>query len=652
VLACVPPSEKEYFEINIDYKDPGLRKILDLQVAQDIDSLLIFAGHANPTYRLFAAKAFGSIKSEKAIDTLIHLLSDPFLEVKSAAAFAIGQSGLDNYEKYLLEAFGQQDSIDVNNAFNSAILEAVGKIGSNEYLEALSTVTTYRKTDTLLLEGQARGIYQYALRNIFHPSAEATMVKFLAEDYHEDLQVIAANYFHRFPNLELENSKFQLLKTMQAHQNPFVRMGLATALMRKAFPDQRTALLSFYDAETDYRVKTNMLKQIHNFPYIQVIERVLNELNNENAKVAETAAEYLLNHGNGYDAPIYRNYVNTSQNPIVQIKVHQAIIRNSGINSGSRNFSTGALKNIIAADTQNEYMRSSAILALGEDARNNDYLINLHKAGNPLVINTKIVEALANSLKSEKYLRFTGRNANRIKTTTALFFKEIIRQGDSGALAAASSALSDETLNLKVEFDNYNFIKEALDKLSLPDDLETFNSLNQALAKLENKSEPETIKSEKIKPIDWVSFDQYSNSPNAKITTTKGDITIELLKEEAPLSTLNFIELSKTGFYNNKYFHRVIPNFVIQAGCPRGDGYGSLDYTIRSELNNIHYEDEGWVGYASAGVHTESTQWFITHSPTPHLNGKYTIFGKVLQGMNIVHEMEIGDKINRITITN
>ena len=93
-----------------------------------------------------------------------------------------------------------------------------------------------------------------------------------------------------------------------------------------------------------------------------------------------------------------------------------------------------------------------------------------------------------------------------------------------------------------------------------------------------------------------------------------------------------------------KVFHRVVPNFVVQAGCPRGDGWGSTDYTIRSEFDPMNY-GEGYMGMASAGKHTESCQWFITHSPAPHLEGRYTIFAKVTQGMDVVHRIEIGDQI-------
>ena len=89
---------------------------------------------------------------------------------------------------------------------------------------------------------------------------------------------------------------------------------------------------------------------------------------------------------------------------------------------------------------------------------------------------------------------------------------------------------------------------------------------------------------------------------------------------------------------------------MIQGGCPRGDGFGGLDYTIRSELPTSHYDQEGYIGMASAGRHTEGTQFFITHSPTPHLDGNYTLFGKVIDGMDVVHNIMVGDSIQNVTV--
>ena len=137
---------------------------------------------------------------------------------------------------------------------------------------------------------------------------------------------------------------------------------------------------------------------------------------------------------------------------------------------------------------------------------------------------------------------------------------------------------------------------------------------------------------------------------NALIKTSKGDIKLRLLRQNAPISVANFVNLAKTGFFNGKIFHRVVPNFVVQTGCPRGDGYGSLDYTISSELTPMHYNTEGYVGMASAGNHTECSQWFITQSPTLHLDPNYTIFAKVLEGMDVVDKLEVGDIVENVTI--
>ena len=132
--------------------------------------------------------------------------------------------------------------------------------------------------------------------------------------------------------------------------------------------------------------------------------------------------------------------------------------------------------------------------------------------------------------------------------------------------------------------------------------------------------------------------------------TTKGNITLLLFTDKAPGSVANFLELCQKDFYDNKFFHRVVPNFVVQAGCPRGDGYGGLNYTIRSELNLNYYLETGLLGMAHAGNHTESSQFFITHSPAPHLDGNYTIFGKVKEGMDVVHTLYQGDKIIDVII--
>jgi cyclophilin family peptidyl-prolyl cis-trans isomerase/HEAT repeat protein len=136
----------------------------------------------------------------------------------------------------------------------------------------------------------------------------------------------------------------------------------------------------------------------------------------------------------------------------------------------------------------------------------------------------------------------------------------------------------------------------------------------------------------------------------ATVNTEKGSFTIDLLPEDAPLTVDNFVKLARSGYYNGLEVHRVVPNFVMQDGDPRGDGNGGPGWSIRCEINMVPYE-RGAVGMALSGKDTGGSQWFVTHSPQPHLDGGYTVFGKVNDaGMKVVDNIVRGDKILSVNI--
>jgi cyclophilin family peptidyl-prolyl cis-trans isomerase/HEAT repeat protein len=138
-------------------------------------------------------------------------------------------------------------------------------------------------------------------------------------------------------------------------------------------------------------------------------------------------------------------------------------------------------------------------------------------------------------------------------------------------------------------------------------------------------------------------------SVQAIVTTSKGSFTIELLPSDAPLTVDNFIRLAQRGYFRGITIHRVVPNFVIQDGDPRGDGNGGPGYQIRCEVNQMPY-DRAAVGMALSGKDTGGSQWFVTHSRQPHLDGGYTVFGRVASGMDVVDNIVRGDVIQSITI--
>ncbi|MEJ7659498.1 MAG: peptidylprolyl isomerase [Hymenobacter sp.] len=145
-------------------------------------------------------------------------------------------------------------------------------------------------------------------------------------------------------------------------------------------------------------------------------------------------------------------------------------------------------------------------------------------------------------------------------------------------------------------------------------------------------------------PIDWALVQRIPVGQQVRMETTKGVIILELEVAEAPGSVASFVSLINQHFYDGLFFHRIVPDFVAQGGDPRGDGSGSTPYNLRSEFSELRY-DAGAVGLASAGKDTESCQFFFTHQPTPHLDGRYTVFAQVTQGMDVVQQLEIGDRM-------
>ena len=138
-----------------------------------------------------------------------------------------------------------------------------------------------------------------------------------------------------------------------------------------------------------------------------------------------------------------------------------------------------------------------------------------------------------------------------------------------------------------------------------------------------------------------------------KISTDKGEMIAELYDDATPITVKNFLDLINKGFYNGLNFHRVIPNFVIQGGCPNGMGNGGPGYNIDCEVTAPkQFHDKGVLSMAHAGRNTGGSQFFICHNRqgTQHLDGNHTCFGKVMEGLDVIDQIQQGDKINSIEI--
>lgn len=171
-----------------------------------------------------------------------------------------------------------------------------------------------------------------------------------------------------------------------------------------------------------------------------------------------------------------------------------------------------------------------------------------------------------------------------------------------------------------------------------------------------NKEVTQTMQAEPMKQL--ADFKEIA-ATQATITTDKGDIIIELFREETPITTANFVELAESGFYDGIRFHRIIEDFMAQVGDPLSKddskkalwGTGGAGYVIPDEfVSSLKHDAPGIVSMANRGPNTGGSQFFITYEPTPWLDGKHTVFGRVTSGMDVLAKLEIGDAIQSITL--
>lgn len=653
IFSCVPESKKILTEVEINVSDPIFQSIMDHQYNEELDSLFKYFNNENPTYRYLAARAFASFQEEKAIDSLKVLLDDPILKVRSMAAYSIGQIGNGNSEKDLLAGFRQRDTMSVDNSANGAILEAIGKLGSKKLAEFMVTADGYRNNDTLLLQGRAKSLYRFALRGITSPSITELAVQSVRNySYDNQTRLFAANYLARSNEIDIEKVKFQIAEAFIDESNVNIKMALASALRHTSDKEIQTTLLNQLELEQDYRIKCNIIRTLGNYDYINSAEKITNLIKHENIHIARSAVAFLDSKGNKEDVLVYRQIAKDSLPWQVKADLYKTI--NNLLPyyySKTINATRWHIQKLIESE-EDTLAIAHYIRSLGNDPGSYQYLVKFAEENNTILTNTAIVETLGQILASDNfngtfqgYSRYHRRKILEVLQTA-------LKTKDEGMIGAAANAIADQNTFLTDLIDSTEFLFEAKSSLKNPAQIESIHAIDRAIGRLRGVTKPNLTETEGSKTPNWKILQEYNNNTTVIVKTTKGAFSIELFMKEAPGSVINFLELSKSDYYDNKIFHRVVPNFVIQTGSPRGDNYGGEDYVIKSDVPPLSYNDQGFVGMASAGLHTESTQWFVTHSPTLHLDGKYSIFGRITEGMDVIHNIQVGDKILDIIISN
>ena len=652
LVGCVPESKKILTEVVLEPTTEEFQQLTRFQHQKQTDSLLVALSSKDPSQRYLAARAFASHKDTKVLDSLATLLNDPVLKIRSMAAYALGQSGVEAAERALISGFRQKDTMSVDNQSNGAILEAIGKVAAAPVAKYVATANNYRSTDTLLIIGQMKSLYQFALRGITTPEQTQRALDVIKDKSLPPVaRLYAAHYFSRAKEIDLSVLKFQLAEALTLEQDVDVKMALASGLKHTDDPEIKAILLNQLDLQQDYRVTCNIIRTLTNYTLDSVQPKILELLRSDNLHVARTAANYVSLKADPNRVKPFRDIAADSIPWPIRTDLFSAILQVLPYYyTKTKNATRWQLTQALAKE-ENPKAQGAYLKALGNDPENYKFIMDyIDKTEDP-VLKTAGMEALAQLVAHKDFYAVYQSTARINRRKILEYFKEQMAEGDEGVVGAVANAIADPNTDFKDLIDTTGFLQEAKANLQVPGQLESVHAVERAIAYLRGVNQPELTQARSAKPIDWSVIAKMNKKIRAIVKTSKGNFTINLLTEDAPISVINFIELSKNNYYDGKIFHRVVPNFVAQTGSPRGDNYGGADYVISSEFSPISYDGEGYVGMASAGPHTESTQWFVTHSATPHLDGKYTIFGKVVSGMDVVHNLQIGDEILDVIVS-
>jgi cyclophilin family peptidyl-prolyl cis-trans isomerase/HEAT repeat protein len=670
------------------------------------DDLRKLFSSSNALIRSRAALAAGRIGDEDALASLTALLekdTDP--GVRAMAAFAIGEVESEKGANALVAVLKNASS---SVELKARAIEALGKIAAAlpreqearqrelgaVVLEALNAAPTPRPNGdhSLILFGLTA-----ALRS--RPAnAGPTIAKFLASA-NPRVRADAGNALAR---LRLRDGNEQLRKLLASDLDPIVRANAARVLGVTEDKASYDFLLSKATSDNDSRVRVSGIRALASLQDVRAAEPLLKrgqtlaqgnvgdrpaELN-EILEIAttlgrlwaqkedQTAIAWLmkLSEALNHSAPEVElafvriapaaYAVSFGVGPEAKRKVQETILLNwraaSGIATG-----LGEIAALPDSVTYKAELAATAqfLLRAMLDYRNSGLTINTLVAVHSEYAIPDVLRALAAFKPSDlgTVAQAHLKESDVIIRGTAADLlgdlppsEQITRALAAAWPQAANDALNDAALSIldslgKQKTDAANAIlKEALKS---GDHLIRRRAANllKANGAGEFSAQIGTVQTRNTDTDYKRALGRIGKSVQAVVTTSKGSFTIDLLPDAAPLTVDNFVQLAQRDYFRNVTIHRVVPNFVIQDGDPRGDGNGGPGYQIRCEINQLLY-DRAAVGMALSGKDTGGSQWFVTHSPQPHLDGGYTIFGRVVAGMDVVDKIVRGDVIQSITI--
>jgi len=617
---------------------PTAAVLRDIAIAEDRrdwsgGALASALKHADPAVRARAALAVGRLQDTLSVPALLPLLADRVTNVRVEAAFALGQIGHKSARAALEKALADPDG-DVKDA----AAEALGKLGDQaataKLLPLLKSGTSTRKQRVC-----------ESLWRLADTSATGALIESLGE---KDAAV-RWRVVYALEKLAQPARIVPVVAPLLRDPDPLVRAHAARTLGREKSPLGTTALIAALD-DPDVAVVVNAVRAIQSIGDASVPglgSRLTRLLSHRDPYVRVTAATALADSfvwvgpgtdslalraalAHGFDDSDFATHGACGRALIIRLhrsglELARGLFADSS--AYTRNAVMDALRTLRARDLDETPPRAANALSGA-----------FHTDGHTLVRMTAAeVTGVLMGATHHKSLRP---------------MLDVLRKGvgDPNVLisAACSGALADAGDTASVPLLAAAYATRGHDA-----DADARIGIRDALRALAGRAYADSVERAHPAPPPPASYDDAFFQPpaysRAVIHTSAGDIEWRFFVDEAPQTVKNFVALAKKHYFDGARVHRVVPDFVIQDGDPTGTGSGGPGYTIRCEYNQLRYET-GMVGMALSGKDTGGSQWFVTLSPQPHLNGRYTIFAEVTRGLGVAKQVTQGAVVNRVEL--
>jgi cyclophilin family peptidyl-prolyl cis-trans isomerase/HEAT repeat protein len=661
--------------------------------------------NADAKVRERAALAAGRIGDENALSPLSFLLrDDKSPAVRRMAAFAIGEIESGRGSEAIIGYIGKEKDEELT----ARLLEAAGKIAAanpkhektiwlgRAIVEELNNQSARQNPNTsVILLGLT------AVLRSRPEGGEAVAVKFL-NSQNADIRATALNTLARLRSKIVNEKSRELLKN---DKDAVVRANAARMLGVGEDKESLNLLLDAATKDEDSRVRVGAVRALGSLKDASVAEKLIpNNVNlsnkNELLEIAAILGRLLPNTNNQKAIEFLTKFAELDEYKSPEIDIAFAQIAPSKFGEYQKNKKDDLKRTpqALSATFQGiaELAKASdteEIKAVKETATKQVLLYIAAQIGTNKAQDVTLSDAI------DAYSALKGETLTEVLHDALKHKDPIVRTNAAGLIAnqpsskknidALNKAFNYSFLNDKHDNDATLAILDALFKLDKKEAISALFTATTSQDYLVRKKAAQLLKDEAYKDSDLakITLDKfYKNKKNqvlpyqsafqtklgqvlnsnadyvravsrkngtvkAVFTTSKGVFTINLTPEDAPLTVDNFIKLAKANYFNGLTVHRVVANFVMQDGDPRGDGNGGPGWSIRCEVNMLPYK-RGAVGMALSGKDTGGSQWFVTHSPQPHLDGGYTVFGQVNEtDMKVVDSIVRGDKIINVKIT-